>query len=282
MVGRRPKDFREGDLAEELGIVLLKSIAAVATVPRPEDVGIDAIATLLREGPDRMLVAENSFYVQLKKSGERKISYAGEAIRWLKALKLPFFVGIVRLEDAAIDLYGTHRLSQIMLEAIEWERLDLYFKPVDETKKATSTKRATDIAPPLLTWSVHDLSNPDFLSDAYTRLKPYIEQEQRNIDYRPIGYLENIDWRPGDPAPNYDAGTTTTGSGREEDFLHLLRSMRPHLSAFSLWALSRNDREGLELYERLVDHLRGAGFDADPGDVRRSGIRAQMKLRAGR
>jgi hypothetical protein len=278
MVGRRPKDFRGGDLAEELGIVLLKGIAAVATVPRPEDVGIDAIATLLREGPNRMLVAENSFYVQLKASGERKISYSGDGLRWLRALKLPFFVGIVRLNDAAIDLYGTHRLSQIMLEAVGWEQVDLYFKPVNEGK-GTSTKRVTDIAPPLLAWSVHDLANRDFLSHAYSRLKPYIEREQRNIDYRPIGYLENIDWNPGEPTPDYGGGRTIMGSGREEDFLRVLQSMGPHLDSFSLWATSRNDREGLDLYQRLVDHMRVAGFDADPGNIRRAGIRAQMEFR---
>jgi hypothetical protein len=79
VVGRRPRDFRAGDLSEELGVALLKGIAAVATVPRPEDVGIDAIATLLREGPNRMLVAENSFYVQIKKAGETRSATMGKA-----------------------------------------------------------------------------------------------------------------------------------------------------------------------------------------------------------
>jgi hypothetical protein len=47
MAGRRWEDFRSGNWNEELGFLLLKSIAAVAAVPRQEDFGIDAIATLL-------------------------------------------------------------------------------------------------------------------------------------------------------------------------------------------------------------------------------------------
>ena len=57
MAGRRPGGFRRGDLNEELGILLLKSFATVATVPRAEDTGIDAIATLLRKDPKNLLIA---------------------------------------------------------------------------------------------------------------------------------------------------------------------------------------------------------------------------------
>ncbi len=49
MPGRRHKHFRSGDINQELGILLLKGVAPVASVPRPEDFGIDAIGTLLRE-----------------------------------------------------------------------------------------------------------------------------------------------------------------------------------------------------------------------------------------
>jgi len=45
---------------------LLKGIAAVAEVTRPEDIGLDAIATLLRLDNDGNFYAEDSFVVQLK------------------------------------------------------------------------------------------------------------------------------------------------------------------------------------------------------------------------
>jgi hypothetical protein len=278
MVGRRHKDFRSGDLSEEMGVLLLKGIAAVATVPRPEDVGIDAIATLLREGPQRMLVAENSFYVQLKAFGKKKVIYVGHEVRWLEALRLPFFLGVVRMNEAALDLYATHRLSQVLLEKA-WEEIHLYFEPTDEVRGG-SDRRFAHIGPPLLSWSMHELANPDFSSRAYSILKPYLDTEQRNIEYRPIGYLENIHWETGQP-PDCESGQTLLGSVSDEYALRVMRSMAPHLSAFYLRAMARNDREGLELYLRLANHMREAGFDPDPGGVRKAAIATLKGVRLG-
>jgi hypothetical protein len=39
MPGMRNRNLRSGDLKEELGIFLMKTIALVAPVPRPEDMG---------------------------------------------------------------------------------------------------------------------------------------------------------------------------------------------------------------------------------------------------
>src|SRR5262245_38945897 len=95
MVGRRHKDFRSGDLVESLGMVLLKSIAAVAEVSRTEDVGFDAVATLLRPGHNDFLLAEDSFFVQIKSSSVRRIDYGHDEVAWLRELQLPFFIASV-------------------------------------------------------------------------------------------------------------------------------------------------------------------------------------------
>lgn len=47
---RRGKNLRSGDLAEQLGLYLIQSLSLVAPVPRTEDVGIDIVCTLLRDG----------------------------------------------------------------------------------------------------------------------------------------------------------------------------------------------------------------------------------------
>jgi hypothetical protein len=74
--GRRLESYRVGDLNEELGILLLKSLAAVAPIPRQEDFGLDAVATLLRPDPNsRCVYAEKSFYVQFKTQSQNSISY---------------------------------------------------------------------------------------------------------------------------------------------------------------------------------------------------------------
>ena len=66
MPGRLRSSFRSGNLAEDLGLLLLKGIVAVAEVTHTEDIGLDAIATLLRLDNDGNLYAEDSFVVQLK------------------------------------------------------------------------------------------------------------------------------------------------------------------------------------------------------------------------
>ena len=84
MASQRHGGFLQGDLAEELGVFLLRSLAFVAPVPRMEDHGLDAIATLFRRD-GAMLVAEDSFYVQMKAASKRTIKYVGQQATWLRA-----------------------------------------------------------------------------------------------------------------------------------------------------------------------------------------------------
>src|SRR5437868_973227 len=130
MTGRRGKNLRSGDLKEELGVLLLKGFCVVATVERPEDVGLDGVATLLREEKG-LLYAENSFYVQFKSKSVRSVRYKGEEVRWLKNLKLPLFIGSVSIEDGSIELFCTHRVSQIMAE-MEHPIIQLNLDPVPD------------------------------------------------------------------------------------------------------------------------------------------------------
>jgi hypothetical protein len=93
--------------------LLLKVFATVATVPRPEDTGIDAVGTLLRDDGAGMVSAENSFYVQFKSASDRTGVYEGHEVVWLKNLKLPLFIGSVNKEEGGMDLFSTHRLAPL-------------------------------------------------------------------------------------------------------------------------------------------------------------------------
>jgi hypothetical protein len=62
----RDRNLRSGDQHEELGVVLLKTLALVAPVPRQEDLGHNAFATLIRPAGSRRLIPDLSFLVQLK------------------------------------------------------------------------------------------------------------------------------------------------------------------------------------------------------------------------
>lgn len=272
MPGRRHKHFRSGDLNEELGIVLLKGIAAVAEVPRPEDVGIDAVATLLREGPDNFLIAEDSFYVQFKSSSVRKVKYSEHEVRWLESLKLPFFIGSVRKADAAIDLFATHRLSKALLER-PYNEIELALEPKmeailgsldTEVEDIIDDYRCVNVGPPLLSWSVSDLADSGFTQQAYAVLKPYLEAEQRNVDYRGIRYIEVIEWVTNEPPRCKQGSMHFQSFGCDEEIQRVFRSMAPHIVALWMRVLGTNDRQLLEVILQLVNYMRDNGFDPDP------------------
>jgi len=259
MAGRRPKDFRGGDLSEELGLLLLKGVAAVATVPRSEDVGIDAVATLLRLTEDNFLIAEDSFYVQFKSASQRKVKFEEHEVRWLESLKLPYFIGSISKAHSAIDLYATHHLSQAMLER-KYKQISLLLDDGTETHDAE--KRSIHIGPPLLRWTTHDLAEPTFAALAYSVLKPYLVIEQRNIEYRSIRYLEMISWQTGKILSSQQ-GSIMHHSISSEDILNVFRQMAPHLQAIVLKSSMEQDRRGLEIAIRMADYMRENGFDTN-------------------
>lgn len=275
MAGRRHKDFRSGDLNEELGTLLLKAVAAVASVPRPEDVGIDAVATLLCEGPHDLLVAEDSFFVQFKSSSARTIIYRDHEVRWLERLKLPYFIGSVRKHDSAMDLFATHRLSQAILEN-QYEEIELLLDPHGttllgadpNTEGINNGRRRINIGPPLLSWSTSDSAEPAFAQAAIACLKPYLEAEQRNIDYRGIRYIELIQWETGGP-PRCQIGSMHYQHIGQGDLHRIFRSMAPHMHALSTRASMTRNRTPLKIVVELIDYMRRCGFDADPMEIHR-------------
>lgn len=115
MPGRRRSNFRSGDLSEHLGLLLLKGIAAVADVPRQEDFGLDAVATLLRRDEDGNCYAEDGFAVQLKSDSETSLEYRDHELAWLLGQSQPMFVGLVSRRVARISLYPTLYVHQAVL-----------------------------------------------------------------------------------------------------------------------------------------------------------------------
>src|SRR5207245_6469360 len=100
MPGRLRTSFRSGNLAEHLGLLLLKGIAAVADVPRTEDVGLDAVASLLRRDEDGNCYAEDSFVVQFKSDSATTVDYRDHELKWLLAQSQPMFIGRVSLRHS--------------------------------------------------------------------------------------------------------------------------------------------------------------------------------------
>jgi hypothetical protein len=266
VAGRRQKDFRSGDLNEELGILLLKHVAVVANVPRPEDVGIDAVATLLREDGD-LLIAESSFYVQFKSASCRSVTFKGHEVRWLEKLKLPFMIGSVSTADGTIALYAGHFLSRALVEQT-WDEIELILDEMPNTRPGPPSEsvRTVYAGPPLLRWSLADVSNAGTRRHAYDCLKPYLAAEQWNIDHRGIRYYDVIEWDTGQPTLR-QYGSCILGASDGSDVLPVLRAMTPHLLALLSRAWSDRDRAAVALVRQLVAYMRAKGFDPDPNDT---------------
>lgn len=261
MPGRRLESFRSGDLNEELGILLLKGIAAVASVPRPEDFGIDVVANLLRRGPGGLLFAEDAFYVQFKSSSDRVLKYVDHEVRWLEGLKLPFFIGSVIKEKAAVELYATHNLSRALIEHSHKE-IHLFLDGLGKDKTGTEV-RSINIGPPLLSWSTAQLAEKDFPELAYSILKHYLIVEQRNVDHRNIRYIERIAWETNKP-PSFEGSMWMQSSASDHDIMKVIESMGPHLHAVANRAFAKEERHVIEILLPLVNYLRECGVDLDP------------------
>src|SRR5581483_10054979 len=199
MPGNRPTNLRSGDRAESLGLLFLQSIAVLAPVPREEDVGIDAVATLVRDDGKGRLIAENSFYVQIKAKSVREIVYSGDEIRWLRQLQLPLFFGSVDLQASQVELYFGHVLSHVFVTPEKPAKLILHLDPVDISQFTAEEGHHENLGVPILSWGIAQNTSPNFHATAHAVLKSAIEEEQRNLKFRAIHWVEPIEWGTGGP-----------------------------------------------------------------------------------
>ena len=193
MVEKLAANPRKGNLAETLGTLLLQGVASVAPIPRTEDVGIDAVATLLRQ--DKLtLFAENSFNIQFKAASVKQLVFEDNHVKWLLSLELPFFVGSVDLSAARIDLFACHRLTQAIIEGHDYKSIVLDLEGSSEQKEEPKNGRRLCIGPPVLSWSVNDMSDKDFIRSSYAVLKPHLTTYQRNLELGRCGRFEQLAW----------------------------------------------------------------------------------------
>jgi hypothetical protein len=264
MPGRRHRQFRSGDLSEELGILLLKSIAAVASVPRPEDFGLDAVATLLRS--DKMLLyAEETFYVQFKSSTVHEIWYKGHEAAWLKQLELPFFIGNVDRGSATLSLYSTHALT-VLLAGENPDSICLKLEAPPENNKDTIAT-ALCVGPAVLKWSMTDAGAPEFANLAYTVLKPILQIEYRNLRYRQAHYAEKIIWKTNESPSAEVAHVFHTHSHTRDRAISVIKSMSPQVIVLAFDCLFRGNRADFETILELIELMRRNGFDPDPSNL---------------
>jgi hypothetical protein len=278
MPGRLRRSFRSGNLAEHLGLLLLKGIAAVAEVSRPEDVGLDAIATLLRHDEDGNSYAEDSFVVQLKSASATSIEYAGHELDWFVGQTQPMFIGLVSLADAEISLYPTLHVNQAVL-ALGVRKVTVKFGPSElppffPGKKwgawggDTEDSATVWLGPPLLTWRLSDLADDIWHSRTYEAMKKFLALARREIELLSLGQCSTLDWLTNDAA----SITSQRGfmKGHPDDLVAIAERCAPALKAIMLGAMALPDEEGARLMIPLIAlaaALRNVDVDIDPDNL---------------
>ncbi len=260
MPGMRDRNLRSGDLHEDLGFFLLKAVALVAPVPRQEDVGNDAFATLIRPDGSRRLIPDLSFLIQLKSASISSVIYkTPDEVAWISELDSPLFIGRVDLKQARIELFTTLRLHQILLES-PYEGIELLLDPADETSANPKVRRA-NLGPPVHAWSMADANEAGFLARSHAVLRPHVDTLRRNRSLRGIQAQRMLRWETGQPPT--DNGEMMLVSA-QADIAETLRDMAPHVRRLLTELQVRKRYGDFPVMLEFFDLMRRWGADPDP------------------
>lgn len=197
MVAVRGKNLRSGDLAEQLGVLLLQNLVLVSPVPRTEDVGIDVVGTLLSDFGNGRLLAEDNFFVQIKSSSVKGIEYEAHQVEWLYRLELPYFIATVERDVGLIKLYCCHRLSNAFITNHQREKVIIHFDDLETHDEfVAKNDENIHIGPPVAEWNLSTLNN-DILFPVvfYNIMKEHISIYNENIHYRKVGWIKLCNWK---------------------------------------------------------------------------------------
>lgn len=242
MVGRIPSQFRSGNLAEDLGIFLLKGVAAVAEVSRPEDVGVDAIATLLRPGDDGSLYANETFFVQLKSASVKQINYQQHEVTWFLNQSLPFLLGMVSIEDGRIDLYPTIAANQAV---VSFHATTVEFRVGTAPhgypwEGVSGTGHAIVwLGTPIMSWTIRDVASPEWRISQYPLLSQLIHTLKRERRLIALGQISQVTWRTNDADSLRHEFVMRKGNPQQVSAM--AESCVPHLHALLFSASSATD-----------------------------------------
>lgn len=222
MAAFRGKNLRSGDLAEQLGVLLLQNVALVAPIPRTEDVGIDVVVTLIRDFDGYTYIAEDSFFVQIKSSSVTEIVFTDDKMKWLTELSLPFFVASVDRKKSTISLYSTHYLSDVLVSNPNRKEITL-----DLTNNSSydccdiNENIIVPIGPCVLTWSFETIaSDKEFINNFYKVLKTHVSITKKAIETRRVGVVELMSWQTGEePIVNATKIKTIDGLNKTNEII---------------------------------------------------------------
>ena len=231
MAGRLGKNLRQGHKAEDLGIMFLRNFCAVAQLRQEDDIGIDAVATLLREEKG-LLYAENTFFAQIKSKSVSEILYEGNELNWLINQDLPLFIISIDKEEDDIKIYTTNPAYQIIT-----------FRAYNKLKLALTTtnqkffKRheidgdvfSVDIGPPIIESSYDSSKTTEEQQRLYMSMKKWVEEEHKQTQMRKLGFSMLAKWATEED-PDYYAKIV---NGNTANIIRDLMAAKPFVEYLS-------------------------------------------------
>ena len=262
--GRIAANPRQGNICEGIALQMLRPFSAVAPLPREEDYGVDAIATLIsRSG--RAYSAGDSFLVQVKIHTAASFVFKGEGVEWLRNLHIPYFPLVLNLSTGTADLYTLNRYRQ----NIQLQRTDEFVFVPDADSNGYDDY---PLGEPLMTWTLEECSHKAFPEWAFSVLQPAVKIETLNRRYAKSSrffkleggaYLfENRDESDAPVEPPLMSGVSDYVPIEPDQMLETLENAAGPL-AYAIANLPGMEDKGEDLL-KLRELMRGLGINPDP------------------
>lgn len=259
MPAKRSKNFRSGDLAEELGLYIMRNLALVAPISRTEDVGIDAVVTLLEDYDKNNSIATDSFFLQIKSANEENITYKPDEVKWLFDLELPFFIARVDRAQQKLCLYCCHRLSEAFLgNSNRRENLTIVFEEYDRNDFFIDSN-VVPVGPPVFRVSLTDCLLNEKRKQFIKLCKLHVAEEKLNLRTRNIGFINNLEWKEGSAIQHSSIPLKYSPKGNAERANDINNYGKPYLHSMIGEALENWDvseiKNIIQALEKVRDYI---------------------------
>lgn len=262
MPGKQDSNLRSGHLAEAIALDYLRPFAFVAPSPNPDDIGFDAVATLIRE-EGRRLYAEESFLVQVKSRSFPPVVYTGPQLDWLRELELPFFFLRANLLTSRFELFSIAHGSR---DPNFRDRSVVTFTANKAPLRLDGESMEVGLGDPILEWGPKEAFDPNFRQQAYCILKEWVSREREGIAKRNLGMAHRMTWNTNE-VPVQDSAYTIMCRGDEiPEVLEKLKVAYQRLSMHAINLDGENDDLLVGLFY-LLQFMRRHGVDPDPPGI---------------
>lgn len=221
---------RKGAHAEYLANYLLSVIGFTAQVPRQEDYGIDFFCSLNKNDKSRTTVGD-AFAVQIKSAftplvygKDSQNNWRKEHIEFLFGMKIPFFLGIIDLENDSLSLYNLSVFRFVKKQCPNCSLITFKMRKsegittingIENTKpisgkikgnKGDGLNYIIELQHPIIRITSNDLKNEATLVKYSSILQEHLNVEKKNI------VIDYLDW------PLFYWPHNFTTNSREIDF----------------------------------------------------------------